>query len=375
MKTARILSLAFTLLLVISAKDLFALDSKLVLTIDPNVNDKWYKTHSETVPLFTSAGKIARKQYFSVLVFFSGYKADKENNVKITYNIEILTPDNRSYFKQESIRAYDAKVQSDKWILMSEDYMRVCFEPEDKIGDYTVLIKATDSINKTTSESKAVITLAEQEKQTFFHSREQVSEWIDTYYKSPSPEKAVNAFVFCVKNSLFTRNSMAPLYSFFITVFSNNSYLMPSLIDEFNASDRRCRMYMLFLFAHLKYNFDSLIKSLPDEEKDIYTSALENRLPDPYSSITDASQLDMLWAIFLASGSYEPVKKIVQTLDYKDSKKNDKLKFIIYGAAEWSLKSNCSQHELVRDYCRYMLQKEQLSQTVRSELTEILKKQ
>ena len=372
MKLFKPLALILAAVFIITAKTGYALNSQVILTIDSNVEDKWYKTKSETIPRFSTSSQVVKKQLFSVLVFFTGYTPDNENKVHIVYDIEILTPDKKSYFKQENINAFDSTVQSNKLVLMCKDYARICFEPEDQFGEYTFIINSKDAVTNTSAESKTVIILHEYRKEIYFNNADQLNEWVTGYHEAPSPEKAINGFHFCIRNNLFTENSMAPLYSFFITIFKDNQFLIPYLIDEFNMSDPRTRMYMLFLFAHLQYNFDSFIKALPDDEKDIYLSATENRLPDPYSTITDASQLDMLWGITLSTGRYDTVKKIVETLDYKMFEGIDKMKFLIYGAAKWSLKSNCTRHTLVKDYCRYMLENEPLSETVRSELTEIL---
>ena len=116
-----------------------------------------------------------------------------------------------------------------------------------------------------------------------------------------------------------------------------------------------------------------LTKKMSKEENETYQKILTERLPDPYGEINNPSQLDMLWGIFLASGSYKPIIKIVNTLElseykgylnkYKTSDKaeDDRKKAIydtIYQAANWSLKSNCSQYSLVKDYCNYIYENE-----------------
>ena len=349
-----------------------ALNSQVILTCDPNIEDKWYRTRSETVPRFSYTEKAVRKQFFSVLVFFTDYKPDRDKKVNITYDILVLTPDKQTYFKQENIRGIDSVIESENFVLMNEDYMRVCFEPEDREGEYTVIIKSSDNVSGTVSESKAAITLYEFKNIRFFRSKEEVGTWINNYYRIPAPEKAIDAFLICAENDLFTQSSVPPLYTFFIHVFESNPYLIPFLIEDYGRSDIKIKTFILYLFAHIEYNFDSFIKTLPDNEKDIYNNAVQNRLPDPYGEIFDASQLDMLWGIFLSTGKYDAVKKIVMTLDYRQYEKTDAARYLIYRSAAWSLKSNCKQFPLVKDYCRYILEKEQLTDTVRSELTGIL---
>ncbi len=97
----------------------------------------------------------------------------------------------------------------------------------------------------------------------------------------------------------------------------------------------------------------------------------------------------MLWATFMASGSYQPILKLIQTLDYKkfqgdlDKFKNSKqteedrqkaINNTIYDSLIWSIESNCRQHELVNEYCNWALQFEDLSDVQKNELNRILNK-
>jgi hypothetical protein len=96
----------------------------------------------------------------------------------------------------------------------------------------------------------------------------------------------------------------------------------------------------------------------------------------------------MLWATFMAGGSYQPILKLIQTLEYtkfqgdlekfESSKQTaeDRQKAIndaIYDSLVWSLTSNCRQHRLVKEYCIWALKYENLSNVQRGELKKILK--
>jgi hypothetical protein len=91
----------------------------------------------------------------------------------------------------------------------------------------------------------------------------------------------------------------------------------------------------------------------------------------------------------MASGSYKPILKLIQTLDYtkyqgdldkyKKSKQTeeDRQKAInnaIYNSLVWSLKSNCNQHELVLSYCKWANQYEKLTDAQGDELKKIITK-
>jgi hypothetical protein len=95
----------------------------------------------------------------------------------------------------------------------------------------------------------------------------------------------------------------------------------------------------------------------------------------------------MLWGTFTASGSYEPILKLIQTLDYekyqgaldnfKKSKQTEEdrnlaLKNAIYNALVWSMKSNARQHELVKAYLVWALNNETLSEIQKTELKNLM---
>ncbi|MDD4971271.1 MAG: hypothetical protein PHT07_17720 [Paludibacter sp.] len=90
----------------------------------------------------------------------------------------------------------------------------------------------------------------------------------------------------------------------------------------------------------------------------------------------------------MANGGYQPILKLIQTLDYskyqgdidkfKKSKQTseDRQKAInnaIYNSLVWSLSSNCKQHVLVKEYCDWAVEFEKLSAIQKDELKKILK--
>jgi len=127
--------------------------------------------------------------------------------------------------------------------------------------------------------------------------------------------------------------------------------------------------------------------SLKGDEKDTYLKIKDTPLKDINGVITEASQLDMLWGTFMANGGYQPILKLIQTLDFskyqgdldkfKKSKQTseDRQKAInnaIYNSLVWSLKSNYKQHVLVKEYCDWAVEFEKLSAIQKDELKKIL---
>ncbi|HTF43353.1 MAG TPA: hypothetical protein VK641_05625, partial [Terriglobales bacterium] len=95
--------------------------------------------------------------------------------------------------------------------------------------------------------------------------------------------------------------------------------------------------------------------------------------------------LDMMWAVFGATGQFKPVETIASALnwrtDYEDFDKMRKtpnhpstltpsiVRGVVYTAAGWSLWSFQRNDPLVADYIDYLLASSDTPESVKSELT------
>ena len=98
--------------------------------------------------------------------------------------------------------------------------------------------------------------------------------------------------------------------------------------------------------------------------------------PLAFKEITHPAQLDALWTMFLTTGKFEPIRRLVHELRKRDgamtideAKKLGRqlteaevkklMPSLIASAADWSLASNAKQHELVAFYLEAMLARKQ----------------
>lgn len=214
--------------------------------------------------------------------------------------------------------------------------------------------------------------------------------WFEKYYENPKPESALSYYLYYSQSSLSDKeSSFWPIFSVFSEIFKNNSYLLPSIVKCYKNQDLKTKFFFLYLITYSNIGTDDFFNSLTGDEKDAYLKIKDAPMPNIYDTISDPSQLDMLWGTFMANGSYKPILKLIQTLDYtrfqgdldkfKKSKQteDDRQKAInnaIYNSLVWSLKSNCKQHELVLSYCKWAYQYENLSEVQRGELKNIVTK-
>ena len=84
--------LLFLVVLCLISTSAHAIDSRLVVTNEQNINDKWYRTLSDDTPKFSAVDRVVKKQYFSLLLFFENYQINEEKIVNITYDFKIENP-------------------------------------------------------------------------------------------------------------------------------------------------------------------------------------------------------------------------------------------------------------------------------------------
>ncbi len=76
-------------------------------------------------------------------------------------------------------------------------------------------------------------------------------------------------------------------------------------------------------------------------------------------NFSSPGEFDMLWAHFFATGDIAPIRQLVRALPLVAQ--DDFSVSVIGRAAAWSLESNCKQHDLVRAYCTWIEEHDDLA--------------
>ena len=119
---------------------------------------------SRVVDLDTT-DKIKRNELLTVLVIFSGCKADENGNCKVIANYKVLQPDGAVYADLPPMEVwFDKPVPKNKSLEMSAQYLRIRIEPHEPLGKYTVHADVTDMISKCTLKLTSHFTAIEGEK-------------------------------------------------------------------------------------------------------------------------------------------------------------------------------------------------------------------
>ena len=368
-----------------------AINGLLVKTIDYSYREKWNNTLGSSMPKMSICDTVFRKQNLFLTAIAWDFAFDKQDISDVQYSLKITKPDHSIYFSQENLALVAGKISYKNNFQMSDVFIEVSFEEKDTYGKYTIEIQIADKISGETKSISSDITLSPLPDWDRAKIKDEAafSTWFTKYYENPKPEKALAYYIFYSKSSLSGNNaSFLPVFSIFREIANNNLYLLPQIIGSYKNQDFKTRVFLLYLLMYSNIGANDFLNDLEEADKDAVAKMKGSSMPDIYGSITDASQLDMLWGIFMASGSYQPILKLIQTLDYvrykgyldqyKTSKKTeeDRQKAVnnaIYDALVWSFSSNCKQHELVKGYSLWALQHESLTDVQKEELKKILR--
>lgn len=368
----------------------FSIEGFLLKTIDYTFRDKWDNTLGKTAPKIFDTDFVYKGQNLFLPVIAMDFSM-KDGTAKAQYSIRIKKPDKAIYFSQENLDFIDRKIINKDYLQMCTSVVKISFNDEDAYGKYIIEVTIKDLYsNKTklvTSEIELKPLVSYKEK--VFKEEGEFSKWLTEYYVEHKPTEAVSAYVFYAKSRLSENDKVfLPIFSEFLEINKNNSFILPQILDAFKNEDEKTRIFLLYLL-YPNYQEKEYINLLSDTEKVALEKVKGMKLPDIYGEIYSGEHLDMLWSTFMGGGSYKPILHLVKALDYaqfkgaleqyKTSKKTeeDKLKAIknaIFDALVWSLESNCKQHELVFNYCNWILKHENLNSLQKSELENILTK-
>jgi hypothetical protein len=368
----------------------FAIDGLIITTSDYCFKEKWNNTIGSSIPSISTCNSVFKKQNFFITAIAADYSADKEGVSNVQYAITITKPDKSVYFTQENLPIINGKIANIHNLQMSDAIIKIAFEDSDSFGKYTIEVTITDKISGKSKKFESEITLKPLPaySETKVVNDAAFSTWMSNYYKNPKPEETVAYYLYYSQSKFAEKqSSYFPVFSVFLEIAKNNQFLLPQILDCYKTQEVKQKIYLLYLLFYSEIGTDDFFNSLEGNEKEIFLKIKDVPFIDCYSTISDPAQLDVLWGTFSANGSYKPILKLIQTLDYtkyqgdldkyKTSEKtaDDRQKAInnaIYNALTWSIKSNCKQRPLVKEYCEWALLNENLPPAQKEELSKII---
>ncbi|MDZ8117589.1 hypothetical protein [Pontiella agarivorans] len=352
---------------------------------DPSM-DWWYAVPDNFEPQITNIDAVHKGEYFCILPVFKNYSTDPGGAAGISFNLKLTKPNGKTQLDLKELEGHIG-LASTPDRLPAQAVVNLCFDAADDFGDYSVEVTAIDKVSNQTNVQQRVISLQPFETEKL--SKEERENLFFSYVTSPAPSKALASFL-QIEQSFFNEEK-EPIWSaiwFFKTVFERNEFLIPHLLDEYAFLNPKQQKDIIFLLTLLGQT--EKLPRLSGDMKRFERLMAAGRIPDPYDDITMPKQLDMLWAEFFATGTVRPLRQIVcsleliehtGTLERIQSGELDPNELEVYRegmleavfqAALWSLKSNCIQVPLVKQYCIGLLLSDELPKPAAATLAMLL---
>jgi len=268
-------------------------------------------------------------------------------------------------------------------VMLANFYMTMVAEDGDQLGKMRMTVRLRDKGDGSTLDLSDEIELVETlpgvpEKPMSF---EEMSRFLTGYYKNPDPAKipaAFAAFLEFDNENRGIKRSYDPLM--WVCGFAELYKLNPQLRPELVKSAAKCSFvhkgYVALILAAAGAT-DAELEGADPKLREMFVKAKNMKeSPLAFDKVTSPAQLDALWVMFLTTGKFEPIRRLVYEVRRRDDampvaeikklgRKPTKeempkvMNGLVAGAAEWSLASNAKQHELVGFYLEAMLMRRQ----------------
>ena len=390
MKSGKIACILLCIILFVSVVNAAEFHAMVAPSLMDSNMDGWYKIPQNSGPKIRIVDRVFQDQAFNLLILFRGYSADKKNNLHITYDLQVYDPQgNPTDAKGSNILAYQGP--NPNVLILSQEIAQIAFTEKDPVGTYKIKVTAYDKMGNKSFSSETPIKLIKFSLPKKFTSQKKANKWIMGYYNNPTPIKAIRGVQSLVQLDTKWLNNHLSILTFFKSIFSDNSFLLKNIakqFDSFSVEDKK--RFLLISALTGDFVLEPIIKKNKEKELQVfYNNAKKIKFPDIKGEINSPIQLDILWSEFLATGRYDPIRKIVSALKLKkfggtlekiksgeiEKTKDTRRKAYLeatHGSAVWSLGSNCIQMPLVFKYCAFMYENEKLSDDIKDQLGSVL---
>lgn len=357
----------------------------LVTRQDPSM-DWWYAVPQGFEPQLSQVDDLHKQEYFRIIPIFENYKTDLGGAASIVFDVKLTRPDGKVDLHLEKLEGHIGLADVPE-PLPAQAVVNTCVEQDHPFGEFELEVVAIDNVGNQTNRQSRIITVVDFEVEKLH--KEEREKLFTSYATSPCPSQALASFL--QTEQPFFNDEYEPIWSaiwFFKTVFENNEFLIPHLVNEYGFGTPKQKQDIIFLLTLLDET-----EKLPrlSTEMTRFKRLMEaGRIPDPYDEITMPKQLDLLWAEFFATGTVKPIKQIVSSLELVESAGTlDQIKAgkldpqelnvyregmleAVFQSALWSLKNNCKNVPLVKQYCIGLLLSGELENSAASTLAMLL---
>ncbi|MDO8730705.1 MAG: hypothetical protein Q7J69_05960 [Candidatus Omnitrophota bacterium] len=194
-------------------------------------------------------------------------------------------------------------------------------------------------------------------------SEEGFNQWFSYYYLKPDPQRVPEAIrYFAGSLSEKYPNSRMPVAAFLAALFKADDALTGKVFSDISADgseNSKVLMVNALWLADTVKSRELLGKAKTQWNTPLLSGIIDRKNKSRADNLMEAPIqspliLDMLWATFFATGSPEPIERIISVLHLM--KEGHEMELLVGGAADWSLASNAQQHQRVYELCKAKLE-------------------
>jgi hypothetical protein len=315
--------------------------TQLVITDNESQVLKNWGTPSESV-YFPTADKIERNKIITAFVVFGGCAVDAKGNCDLRMQITVYKPDGTIYSKLPIMEVWsDKPVPSNRGLGLSAEYMRVIIESGDPLGKYQVDTKIMDKVSGDNMLLNSYFTAVESQNT---ESLEEFGYKMSYFYLAPGQEE--------------------------FSAFQKSADHFKSKLDEAgNGAD----ILVAVMIARISetYGWPIAGGAFAARSKEILEGKTDFAKYISDDSQVDPTKLDTWWASFSATGEERYLENIFQYAG-QELPKGDTGRMLVIGAAKWSFKANCRQHDKVLSFSKKKLESATIAESQKSFLKECI---
>lgn len=280
-------------------------------TIDPAAEDRWERSLASIAPHFVRASSLHPGQDFELLVFFVGYGVSHQMYAEVSYDWALSNAAGAILQEGKALEAMKGRVLSGDMVMRPAKVERPVLPRDITPGTYTLSVTATCAVSGQTASSRIAIEVRPWALTREFTDAEAVMAWTETYLDAPQPERMIDAYL-CLFDQL--ANSAPDQFfnglAFCAEVLRTNVWLADTIDGIWETIPPRAQRAIGLLYHAAR---------LHSKQEDIARMALE-RAKSPFPSASDLQsrpplhpqELDLLWAIFRASGRFHTFKHLLK---------------------------------------------------------------
>jgi|GEM_PF-1463937 len=382
------------------------IDSRIVVLTDSVVQEQW--THTlELVNAPPNIGLLNPGECVQVGVVSTGDNRDDYlRRTKLSFHVRFahhsdsypLTPllkvkrikPQGGDFVSEALSSAGVKEPAEMESMASLGVSRARWCVPDEAADGTATVEAEVSSpggHETLRPASIHIESFQTGSEKTFTDMTELGAFVQTYYRHPNPARLLPALQFLIaEQAQQQREGQAGIFgAFLVAALQSNSAAAKDFLARVRTQPPLTRALGLLALRAAGCDISEVLNTLSAQEQEKFHSL--RPLADPYD-MTPSRQLfehlDMLWAVFGATGQFKPVQTISSALgwrtDYENFEKLRKtpnhstvltpsvVRAVVYSAAGWSLSSFQRNDPLVADYIQFLRASPDTPKPVKSEL-------